>query len=161
MSDFNPFRCTQLNQKYSFGGSFSDFEKALKYYDLSEVVRLNDKQFRVISNTSVGTATMGAGDSFFTYRPISVLITVDDSSNEGCIVHFTTEIRIEHYFIAIGFLILMLCIVISQKSWKLAIGTLVLWVICQYWFYFVYRMQEEAIVENIMKKLKIFELHFI
>jgi hypothetical protein len=142
-----------LKRKHEFAGSYNDFEKAIKYCDNATVVKITSSKFMIEANESLGLLE-SSGEN------IAVEVEVNESENKSCEIIMSGSFRREHIWIASGFFFATSA-TIAAGSWKLTIGCLLLWAISQFWFFKVYRWQENAIADNLLKKLRIFELHFV
>ncbi|MBL7915873.1 MAG: hypothetical protein JNL49_12575 [Bacteroidia bacterium] len=155
----NPYRHTQLNKQYSFAGGVQDFLDAISYCKGVQITRIHSNQFRISAMVSVGVLIMEGNPSFT--DPISVEFTVMDNPDSGSTLLVTTDIREEHYFVSFIFLVFFGFSFYLQFPFLAVFGIIIGGIITQWWFFNILRMQEMAIVEDVLKKLKIFELHYL
>ena len=155
----NPYQYTQVNKQYSFAGSVQDFLDAISYCKGVQITKIHSNQFRISAMVSAGVLIMEGNPSFT--DPISVEFTVMDNPDSGSTLLVTTDIREEHYFVSFIFLVFFGFSFYLQFPFLAVIGIIIGGIITQWWFFNILRMQEMAIVEDVLKKLKIFELHYL
>lgn len=155
----NPYRYTQLNKQYSFAGGVQDFLDAISYCKGVQITRMHSNQFRISAIVSAGVLRMIGNPSFA--DPISVEFTIMDNPDSDSTLLVTTNIREEHYFVSFIFLIFFAFSFYLEFPFLAVIGIIIGGIITQWWFFNILRMQEMGIVEDVLKKLKIFELHYL
>jgi hypothetical protein len=146
------FNKLALKRRHEFVGTFDDFEKALKYCDNATVTKVGSHKFWIEAKDSIGLLESSGNN-------ISIVVEVNETKDKNCEIIISGSYRNELHWIASGFFAAT-CITLAFGSWKMTLGCLLLWAILQYWFFKVYRWQENAIADNLLKKLRIFELHF-
>lgn len=67
-------------------------------------------------------------------------------------INFRTSIRPEHFFLIVLFAIPFFTL--DLTIWGV-LGLVGLWIIFHLWFHFIYRYQENKVIDNIIEKLKL------
>jgi hypothetical protein len=155
----NPYRITHINKQYPFAGSVQDFLDAISYCKGVQTTRIHSNKFRISAMVSAGVLIMEGNPSFS--DPLSVEFTVIDNPDSGSTLLVTTDIRDEHYFISFIFLVFFGSSFYLEVSFLAVIGIIIGGILIQWWFFNILRMQEMGIVEDVLKKLKIYELHYL
>jgi hypothetical protein len=109
-------------------------------------------KYNLEAKWSLGTV-MGNGLVF--RRPICVSIEVLSQKESQQIIHFSTKMRKDFYFLFVFFAFMIICTLGAKGlSFHLLIP-LLLAPVCIAWFRFIYRMQEEEIVAGVVRPLKL------
>lgn len=147
-----------LRQEYGLPKGKELILKKLESSDFSNlnVQRLSENEFRLSARVSLGVGGAVEAPSFF--QPIAVNAVVHISEDNEARISFNSEIRVELVVIGLAWLVVIAWVVVlwfSDDSWHpealIAFGILpVVWL----WFRFVYRVQEEQIVNSVLKQLR-------
>jgi hypothetical protein len=141
---------SNLNEEYFYSGE--DLESdLLKYRTAWEAQRTGINQYRFFSRLSAGTLRINNIPI-----PIKANAEVREYQEGVKSVLLFTSTRPEHYFIFILFVILCTLIPLTAKkeAWAV-IFPLVLWFPTHIFFQFVIRVQEELLINNIVKNLRL------
>lgn len=140
---------SNLNQEYLYRGE--DLESALLKSGAWEAEKTGFNQYRICSNVSVGTLRINNIGI-----PIKVTAEVREHQEGVKSILLSTNTRPEHYFLFILFALACTLIPLTANKFAWAvIYPLVLWLPVHLFFQFIIRVQEELLVNNIVKKLRL------
>lgn len=135
-----------------YKGSLQQFEDSLFNYKSGNAIKLRNTSYKLLSNFSLGTVIVNNNPGLV--EGIKVEIAVSKLNENELELNFSTRIRIEHYFFAgIFLLITFILLITSVFQWKF-LFILLFWPLVHLWFQFIYRSQEEYLVNNFIKSLK-------
>jgi hypothetical protein len=142
-----------INKTYYLVGEVSDFEIALNNTKgiRHQVDGVNE--FCFSPTASWGTLSGPIFNSQITVR--ALVAELDDGRVK---INFRTRVRIEHYFLIILFIIFFICFNHADESPWVNFFLLGVWIIFHVWFHFIYRYQENRLIEKLVEKLRLREM---
>ena len=114
-----------------------------------DVERLSENRFRFFDNNSAGIFV--SNNTFA--PPLHIDLTIQNVSEKELGLHFTSGIRKEHAFIALMMISSLFVLVKQNARWYVFAFIVGIWIISHWWFQFIYREQEKAIMHYLRKKL--------
>ncbi len=145
----------KFNEKYAYYGTAENLDNKLKTIQDPIITKLANNQLKINASLSLGTL-MSLGGGSGRLSGITVLASISEIEEKKQLIHFTTRIKIEHFFFLFIFMILFITgivTIINNGDFGFLLTTLILWPICHLWFQ--YRMQEETVVGKIVQKLNL------
>jgi hypothetical protein len=110
----------------------------------------NKSEYTIYANISLGTLMfMGGGFS------IKIHLTIEESISKEQIVRIFTYLRPENYFFVFAFVLTFIAILLSNQSILPPLITIGIFVLSSLWFNFIYKIQEENLLEKVTKQLKL------
>jgi len=139
-----------IDKEFVFIGEVDDFKARIK--NLNEGITCwasSDHQYTFLPSVSFGTMT----------RPfnlgISVNAVISPIDQERLSVKLKTSLRPEHFFIILAFIIVLVSAITSDESaWRIVFLS-GLWVVSHALCHFIYRLQEEQLIDKLTTKLKL------
>ena len=145
-----------MDKSFKYKGSPEDLKQKMTIFSQSKnmgriIFNRNKSEYKVYARTSWGTLRFMGAVGF----SISVHVKIEDSISKEQIVRVYTYLRPENYFFGFAFILTFIDALISCHSFLtfiIAIGSIALTTI---WFNFIYKVQEENLLEKVIKQLKL------
>ncbi len=145
-----------MDKSFRYKGSPEDLKQKMTIFSQSKntgriIFNRNKSEYKVYARTSWGTLRFMGAVGF----SISVHVKIEDSISEEQIIRVYTNLRPENYFLGFAFILSFIAILLSYQSFLqplIIIGTFVL---TSLWFNFIYKIQEEVLLEKVIKQLKL------
>ena len=141
-----------LNETYVYRGEKDVLLQKLKRNKL--VSRLSKNTFEGRASFSLGVL-MGSGGMSLN-NGIKVFFEIEEVEPAKYYLNFSTKLRIEHFFFAILFLFIIIGTSLSSDTpFYVPLFMFALWGVTHLWFHFVFRWQEQGLIEDIIRPLKV------
>lgn len=143
----------ELHRDYIYFGSIEDFETSFLNFKNCTPQKLSGTNYKMNALASLGIAITNPTNLV---EGINVKLTVTRKSDVEQIIHFHAGVRGEIIFIAVIGIVITIGIALSNPEpfWMpLAVGGSLL--IAVLWFHFIYRLQEDSLVESAARKLRL------
>ena len=138
-----------IDKQFSFKGQLDELHEILRNSKDINYELLSERELRFTPDISWGTLRISGGVSFGIY----LKATLKEQDCSSVKINFKTNIRPEHYFIIAVFIFFFVGVIFSGESMWLFHYVLVLWIILHCWFQFIIRLQENYLLERIVKRL--------
>lgn len=145
-----------MDKSFRYKGNLEDLKQKMTIFSQSKntgriIFNKNKSDYTIYAKTSWGTLGFigGFGSS------INVHVKIERRISEEHIVRVYTYLRPENYFFGFAFILSFIAILISGHSFlhsTISIGSIALTTI---WFNFIYKIQEENLLEKVVKHLKL------
>ena len=142
-----------IDRDYVFTGQIADFISAVQNIKKVNVSVFSDCEIKLSPTISWGTMTSTGGLSFI--DGINVKVLLSKLSENSVQVNFKTSVRPEHYIIIVIFIGFGIAVSLSDEPSWLYVYLFGLWIIMHLWFQFIYRFQENRLVEKLVDKLEL------
>jgi hypothetical protein len=137
-----------INKEFVFRGGIDDLKEILKNSKDINYKAFSAREIKITPSISWGTMTMSG-----IRVPISVRATFTEQNPGELRIILTTKIRPEHYLLVVLFTFCILGVVFSDEPDWLTIYVFGLWIICHLWFQFIYRLQENHLINKLVARL--------
>jgi hypothetical protein len=142
-----------IDKEFIFFGQLDDLRGQLKNSKDINYEMLADGQIKFKPRISWGTMTMTGGLDLV--DGINVKGSATNLDSERMKINLRTKVRPEHYLLIVMFIAFFIGVIFSDESKWLFLYVFGLWIICHSWFQFIYRLQENYLVDKIVKKLRL------
>jgi hypothetical protein len=148
-----------IDKDYIFSGQRKDLINILQDTQVVNFKLIDHTEIKFYPDISWGTLVFKGGLAGLKVDGINVRAKTSALGTDQLKINFRTRIRPEHYFI-IGLFIFFFTGTIFGKDepWWTFIYLLGLWIICHSWFQFIYRSQENHLIEKVVKKLRLVKM---
>lgn len=142
-----------LSKQIRVKSSFEDINCLISEMDQKEfgIKKLAYGEFKFLSNVSLGTAVVQG--NYGMIEGIKIYCKITKEPDSTVLISFTSKLRIELIVISIVWLGVMFFQIFGNKEFPLWIN-MVMFPILLLWFGFVYRIQENALLKKVEKKIK-------
>ena len=140
-----------INKEFIFIGKIDDLIATLKSSTHIDYELLSEREIKFRPTISWGTMT----GQIRLVEGINVRAYVAILDSDRLKIFLQTKVRPEHYFLIVMFIIFFIAIAFSDESKWALLYVIGLWIICHIWFQFIYRVQENYLVDKIVKKLRL------
>ncbi len=144
-----------MNKSFRYKGSLDDLKQKMGSSSQGKntdkiLFHKNKSEYTVYANISWGTLNFSGGGGF----SIKVHVTIEERFPEEQIVKIYTCLRPENYFFGFAFILSFIAALMSKSFLPtlIIVGTFALITL---WFNFIYKVQEEILLEKITKQLKL------
>ncbi len=142
-----------IDKDFVFVGQLDDLKQELeKSKDLNFDI-LTEKEMKFFPTISWGTMAITNGIGLV--DGINVRALISESNHGRLKVNLKTSIRPEHYFIIVIFIFISMVTILTEESKWIVLLDLVLWIIVHWWFQFIYRFQENYLVDKVVDRLRL------
>jgi hypothetical protein len=145
-----------IDEEYVFLGDRRDLIDILQESKVVNFKLTDNTEIKLYPDISWGTMVFKGGLSLI--DGINVRARTTDLEPGRLKVNFKTRIRPEHYFIIGLFAFFFLVTTFSSESKWIFIYLLGLWIVCHCWFHFIYRLQENHLMDKVIKKLRLVKM---
>lgn len=147
----NPTKRLTIGKKFVFEGNRASLDEILRTSDLNYST-VTESEVVFYPTVSFGTLTAGGLGS-----RISVTALLTPFGEDRTSIHLRTDVRPEHYLIVVTFMIILVTTSLADDPGTTSPCIFATWPVCHVWFQFIYRLQENHLVENIKSKLRLSE----
>ena len=140
-----------INKEFVFSGKIEDLRRILKDSKDINYEVLSKRELKFTPDVSWGTMKMSGGVNF----GINVRAFLADEGSDQLRIKFKTSVRPEHYFLIVLFLFFFAGAIFSDESKWMILYIFGLWIICHSWFQFIYRLQENFLLDKVVKRLSL------
>jgi hypothetical protein len=140
-----------IDKEFVFIGQMGDLMEKLKNAKSINYEILSEREIKFMPNISWGTMVMAGGHGLV--DGINIRASVNDLDSDRLKISLRTRVRPEHYFLIVLFIFFFMGVIFSSESKWLVLYVFGLWIICHSWFQFIYRLQENYLVDKIVKRL--------
>jgi hypothetical protein len=140
-----------IDKEFVFNGRLSDLQQILKNLKDINYETLSERELKFTPTISWGTLTMTGGVGF----GINVRAFLVDQGSDQLRIKFKTRVRPEHYFLIVLFIFFFIAAFANDEPKWLIPYVFGLWIIGHSWFQFIYRIQENYLVDKVAKKLRL------
>lgn len=145
----------RIDKEFIFFGQLDDLRGELKNLKDINYEILGEGQINFKQRMSWGTMTMNGIDLV---DGINVKALVTHLDSERMKINLRTKVRPEHYFLSVTFVALLIMVKFSNEPKWLFLYVFGVWIVCHAWFQFIFRLQENNLVDKIVKKLELVKL---
>lgn len=147
-----------VDQDYVFLGERKDLVSILQETKVFKFRLIDHTEIRFYPDISWGT--MVGGLPGLEVEGINVRAKTSPLGTDRLKVNFRTRIRPEHYFMIGLFIFFFMGTAFSNKPepWWTFLYLFGLWIICHSWFQFIYRAQENYLIEKLVKELRLVKM---
>jgi hypothetical protein len=146
----------ELNREFNYQGTKEELEQSLTSFKELNIENVSKKSYKLRPHFSLGTIRVKGLPGLI--DGINVVFTINEIEKEKQHIRFTTNIRFEHFFIAIVFIVIITGILFSEESKWLVLYSTGLWLVFHLWFHWILRVQENLVVEKTVKRLRLRKL---
>jgi hypothetical protein len=144
-----------MDKSFKYKGSLEDLKQKMTIFSQSKktggiTFDKNKSEYTIYANISFGTL-MFTGGGF----SIKIHLTIEESIPKEQIIRVYTYLRPENYFFGFAFILSFIVAIMSNQSLLPPLITIGIFVLTILWFNFIYKVQEEILVEKIIKQLKL------
>jgi len=140
----------KLRKDYVYEGNIDQLENKLTSISQVTVAKTSSSEYNIESTGSVGILFVNN----IPLTGINVTAKIVESTSTNQRLLFTTKMRVEHYFISIICLFLVFVAISKHEPIITLLSLLVIWILCVFFFQWIYRMQEEALLTKIIRVLE-------
>lgn len=147
-----------IDRDYVFSGQRKDLITILQDTRVVNFKLIDHTEIKLYPDVSWGTLIFSGGFSGLKIEGINVRVKTSPLGADKLKINFQTRIRPEHYFL-IGLFTFFFVINASVKEpWWVFLYLLGIWAICHAWFQFIYRAQENDLIQKMVTKLRLVEM---
>ena len=143
----------KIEKEYAFSGTLVDFNEKVRTFKSINVELLSENEIKFSSQLSLGTMISNTG--LFATEDINIRATISEFDAERLRIKLSSKIRFEHYVIAFMFILFLVFSIVEKESIWLIPSLLALWIIFHSWFQYIYRSQENQIIQTVVSKLNL------
>jgi hypothetical protein len=145
-----------VDRDFVYNGRLDDFNERLRNLKDIRHNSLTDREIKFSPFISLGTLIISGAVGLV--DGINVRAIISDTDSNQLKINLRTKGRPEHYFIIVLFIFFFVAIIFSDESKWLILYVFGLWIICHAWFQFIYRLQENHLIEKIVSKFRLREM---
>ncbi len=144
-----------MDKSFRYKGSREDLKQKMTIFSQSKktggiTFDKNKSEYAIYANISLGTLMYTGGSS-----SIKIHLTIEESISEEQIVRVYTYLRPENYFLGFAFFLSFIAILLSNQTFLPTLITIGIFALTSLWFNFIYKIQEEVLLEKVIKQLKL------
>lgn len=140
-----------IDKNFLFKGSHEDFIEKLTKSKGFNFQKLSKREYKFRPDVSLGTMRLSGGFGFGIY----LNVFLRDQGSDQMRINFKTNIRPEHYFLLFILLVCILGIIFSGESKLIILYFLGMSLICHSWFQYIYRLQENYLMDKLIKRFRL------
>lgn len=149
-----------MDKSFRYNGSLADFNQKMATLSQSKnrndiSVEKNKNEYIIFAKRSFGTIKFSGGGG----SSIKIHVCFEEGTPEEQLIRIFSYLRPENYFLGIAFILSFISVITSTdpllSTTLFIIGLFVFMII---WFNFIYKVQEEILMEMVTKRLKLREL---
>lgn len=147
-----------LNNQRIYFGEIEDWEESIRWLGDPSIMLKEKNEYILSPNSSTGVLSgriMFAGRKRADIAVFAKLTLMEPGKYH---VQFTAPFRPEHILIAMGGPVGIIAAAISGAPWGVYIFIPLIWIFGHLWFHFILRAQEDWVVEELTKKLRLYKL---
>ncbi|MBI3221385.1 MAG: hypothetical protein HYZ44_17875 [Bacteroidetes bacterium] len=145
-----------IDKDYVFAGQRKDLINILQDTQVVNFKLIDHAEIKLYPDISWGTMVFKGGLTGLQVDGINVRAKTSTVGTDRLKINFRTRIRPEHYFIIGLFIFFFIGTIFSKEKpgWTF-LFLFGLWIICHSWLQFIYRSQENNLIEKLVKKLRL------
>lgn len=148
-----------IDKDYVFWGQRKDLINILQETHIVKFKLIDHSEIKLYPDISWGTLVFKGGLSGLQVDGINVRAKTSTLGTDRLKINFRTRIRPEHYFIIGLFIFFFIGSIFGKEEpWWTFLYLLGLWITCHSWFQFIYRTQENYLIEKVVKKLRLVKM---
>ncbi len=147
-----------VDRDFVFSGERKDLIAILQEARVVNFKLIDHTEIKFYPDISWGTMVFKGGLQGLKLEGINVRAKTSPLGTDRLKINFRTRIRPEHYFLFGLFIFFFIVNVFTNEPWWIFLYLLGLWIICHGWFQFIYRAQENYLIDKVVKKLRLVKM---
>jgi hypothetical protein len=147
-----------IDRDFVFSGERKDLIAILQETRVVNFKLIDHTEIKFYPDISWGTMVFKGGLQVLKVEGINVRAKTSPLGPDRLKINFRTRIRPEHYFLVGLFVFFFIVNAFTNEPGWIFLYLLGLWIICHSWFQFIYRAQENYLIEKVVKKLRLVKM---
>jgi hypothetical protein len=147
-----------IDRDFVFSGERKELISILQDTRVVNFKLVDHSEIKLYPDISWGTIVFTGGLQGLQVEGINIRVKTSPLGPGRIKINFRTRIRPEHYFMVGLFVFFFIAATFSNESWWIFPYIFGLWIISHSWFQFIYRAQENYLIEKVVKKLRLVKM---